>query len=277
MLEPVNPLLLPGRPLVVGHRGASADRPENTLESFRLAVAQGAGALELDVRLTRDGEAVVIHDATLDRTTDLRGLVRERTLAELRRADAGARFSADGGRTFPWRASGARLPTLAEVLDELRAVPMLIEVKEPAVAEATRRAILETGAESRVVLASADHAALEIFREPPFLCGASGADIARLYFPTMLGVPPAALDALAYAVPLRWRGLPVPTRRVVAAAARHGRPVHVWTVDDPAMATALWRRGVSGIVTNRPGAMVEAMSTAPRAPAPYFRFDSESS
>jgi glycerophosphoryl diester phosphodiesterase len=140
-------------------------------------------------------------------------------------------------------------------------VPILIEVKEPAVAAATRRAILEAGAASRVVLASADHAALESFRAPPFLRGASGADIARLYFPTMLGVPPAALDAVAYSVPLRWRGLTVPTRRVVSAAARRGRPVHVWTVDDPSTAVDLWRRGVAGIVTNRPGRIVEALKT----------------
>jgi glycerophosphoryl diester phosphodiesterase len=258
-LASVNPLLELGRRLVIAHRGASAEHPENTLESFRVALEQGAHALELDVRATADGEAVVIHDATLDRTTDLSGLVRERRLAELRRADAGARFAPE--RDGPWRASGVRVPTLAEVLAAFPDVSILIEVKEPAVAEPARRAILEAGAASRVVLASADHAALERFREPPFLRGASGADIARLYFPTMLGVPPASLDAVAYSVPLRWRGLTIPTRRVVAAARRAGRPVHVWTVDDPFTAVDLWRRGVAGIVTNRPGRIVEALTT----------------
>src|SRR5204862_7422311 len=97
----VNPLLdLDARP-VIAHRGASGVAPENTLPAFELALRQGADALELDVRLTRDGAAVVIHDATLERTTDLAGPVLAHTLAELRMADAGARFTLDRGRTFP--------------------------------------------------------------------------------------------------------------------------------------------------------------------------------
>ena len=102
----VNPLLdLSARP-VIAHRGASAYAPENTLPAFELAVQQGADAFELDVRLTRDGAPVVIHDDTLERTTDLTGPVRARTLAELRAADAGHWFTPDGGRTMPFR--GAR-------------------------------------------------------------------------------------------------------------------------------------------------------------------------
>lgn len=257
-----NPLLHPGRRLVIGHRGASAEMPENTLESFLLALRQGADALELDVRASADGEAIVVHDATLDRTTSLSGPVRRLTTAELRRADAGARFTADGGRTFPWRNRGLRLPTLADVLDAFRDVPLLIEVKEPAAQEPARRAILDARAAARCVLASANAEALEAFREPPFLRGASGADIARLYFPTMLGIPPARLDAVAFSVPLRWRGLPIPTPRVVAAARARGRPIHVWTVDDAAVAAELWARGVAGIVTNAPRPIVEARRAA---------------
>src|SRR6185312_16951069 len=89
----VNPLLdLDARP-VIAHRGASAYAPENTIPAFELAVRHGADGFELDVRVTRDGAAVVIHDDSLDRTTDLTGLVRARTLAELRAADAGYHFS----------------------------------------------------------------------------------------------------------------------------------------------------------------------------------------
>ena len=253
-----NPLLDPDRRLVVAHRGASVERPENTLASFRLAIELGADALELDVRATADGEAVVIHDAMLDRTTDLAGPVRLRTAAEIRAADAGARFTMDGGRSFPWRARDVRVPTLAEVLAAFPGVPLLVEVKEPAVQEPARRAIVAAGAEDHCVLASANAEALDLFREAPFLCGAAGPDISRLYLPAMLGFAPASLAAVAFSVPLRWRGLPIPTRRVVAAARRCGRPVHVWTVDSPRIAVALWKRGVAGIVTNRPGIMVEA-------------------
>src|SRR6185312_5605525 len=119
----MNPLLdLDAHP-VIAHRGASGYAPENTLPAFELAVRQGADALELDVRLTMDGAAVVIHDATLDRTTGLTGPVRARTLAELRLADAGLRFTPDGGGTLPFRDQGTRIPTLAEVLWTFPAMP----------------------------------------------------------------------------------------------------------------------------------------------------------
>ena len=139
----MNPLLdLSARP-VIAHRGASAHAPENTLPAFELAVRQGADAFELDVRLTRDGAPVVMHDETLERTTSLIGLVRARTLAELRAADAGCSFTPDGGRTLPFRDRGVRIPTLAEVLWAFPAMPVLVEVKEPEVQEAVRRVLVD--------------------------------------------------------------------------------------------------------------------------------------
>src|SRR5919108_2173310 len=129
----MNPLLdLSARP-IIAHRGASGSAPENTLAAFVLAVRQGADAFELDVRLTQDGEAVVIHDATLERTTDLAGPVRARTLAELRVADAGRWFTPDRGRTFPHRGTGAHIPTLSEVLRAFPSMPVMVDVKEPEV------------------------------------------------------------------------------------------------------------------------------------------------
>jgi glycerophosphoryl diester phosphodiesterase len=248
----VNPLLdLSARP-VIAHRGASGLAPENTLPAFELAVRQGADALELDVRLTRDGAAVVIHDATLDRTTDRSGPVLAQTLAELRMADAGARFTLDRGRTFPFRGTGVRIPTLAEVLWAFPKVPVLVEVKEPEVQEAVRRVLLQEDAVSRCVPASEHGAALQAFREPPFASGACGSDIAQLYWAVMFRrrLPHAGYRFLS--VPYRHHGLPVPTSRFVAAARSLGSPVHVWTVNDAATARRLWARGVAGIVTNLP-------------------------
>jgi glycerophosphoryl diester phosphodiesterase len=85
------------------HRGASARAPENTLEAFRLAVEAGAGGLELDVNVTRDGEIVVIHDTTVDRTTEGSGVVTAKTFDDLRSLNAGYRFSPDGGAGIPHR------------------------------------------------------------------------------------------------------------------------------------------------------------------------------
>ena len=256
----MNPLFdLDARP-VIAHRGASGLAPENTLPAFELAVRQGADALELDVRLTRDGAAVVIHDATLERTTDRSGPVLAHTLAELRMADAGARFTPDRGRTFPFRGTGVRIPTLAEVLWALPKVPVLVEVKEPEVQDAVRRVLLQEDAAGRCVPASELGSALQAFREPPFACGACASDIAQLYRAVMFRrqLPQPGYRPLS--VPRHHRGLPVPTRRFVAAARSLGCPVHVWTVNDAATARRLWARGVAGIVTNVPQVILDARS-----------------
>src|SRR5919204_389354 len=138
----MNPLLDATARPVVAHRGASAGAPENTADAFELAIRHGADALELDVRLSADGVPVVIHDATLDRTTDGQGPVSGRTAAELQRLDAGARFTRDGGRTFPFRGQGSRIPTLADVLRAFPEVPLLVEIKEVGAQRAVREVLL---------------------------------------------------------------------------------------------------------------------------------------
>jgi glycerophosphoryl diester phosphodiesterase len=254
----VNPLLdLDARP-VIAHRGASAEAPENTLPAFEAAVQRGADAFELDVRLTADGAPVVIHDDTLDRTTDRTGLVRSHTLAELRSVDAGAKFTSDGGLSFPYWGGDARIPTLGEVLWAFPGVPVLLEIKEPEAQEAVRKVLLQEDAAGRCVVASEHQAALRLFDEPPFARGASGAEISALYWGALLGRRPPAVGYRLLSVPERHRGLTVPTRRFVAAAGGLGCPVHVWTVDRPDAARRLWRGGVAGIVTNAPGVIVEA-------------------
>jgi glycerophosphoryl diester phosphodiesterase len=258
----VNPLLdLEARP-VIAHRGASAYAPENTIPSFELALRQGADALELDVRLSRDGAPVVIHDATLDRTSDLAGPVRGRTLAELRAADAGFRFTPDRGRSFPFRRGEARIPTLAEVLWTFPETPVMIEVKEAEVQEAVRRVLLDEGATERCVVASEHIGAIELFRQSPFACGASAPEIAALYRAALLRRPTPACRYRLLSVPLRWHGLPVPTRGFVRAARALGAPVHVWTVNDSATARRLWARGVAGVVTNVPDVVRAARPAA---------------
>jgi glycerophosphoryl diester phosphodiesterase len=248
----VNPLLdLSARP-IIAHRGASGWAPENTIPAFELAVRQGADAFELDVRLTSDGVPVVLHDPTLDRTTDRTGSLAEITLNEVRGADAGARFSPDGGRSFPYKNTGVGLPTLAEVLRSFSEMPLLIEIKETRAQESVRQVLIEEHAVERCVLASEEHAALELFCEPPFIRGASGREISALYWATMWWRPLPACSYRLLSVPDRYRGLTVPTRRFVAAARRLQCPVHVWTVNQPATAQRLWARGVAGIVTNVP-------------------------
>ncbi|HWO89458.1 MAG TPA: glycerophosphodiester phosphodiesterase [Gemmatimonadales bacterium] len=258
----MNPLLDPGRRLVIGHRGASAEAPENTLQAFHLALSQGATALELDVRLAADGVPVVMHDALLDRTTDLSGEVAARTSGELAAADAGARFSPDGGRSYPWRGRGVRVSRLAEVLEEFRDVPLIIEIKEVAAQGAVRSALLEQRAEGRCIVAADDHRALEVFESPPFARGASRRDIARLFIRSLLPfVGPGSADCRSYAVPDRFKGLVVPSRRFIRLAGQAGCTVHVWTVNEVPTALRLWDAGANGIITDRPREMALALAS----------------
>ena len=203
----------------------------------------GADAIELDVRLARDGTPVVIHDAMLDRTTSARGPVASRTAEELAAVQVG---------------STTGVPSLELVLREI-VLPILLEVKEPEAQEAVAGMLLKANAADRVVVASAHDEALAAFRRPPFLVGASARDILRLWLAPLRGLP--ELRCVAYSVPWRHRGvLPVPTRRFVANAHALGASVHVWTVDDPALAQRLWARGVNGIVTNEPAGISRSRS-----------------
>jgi glycerophosphoryl diester phosphodiesterase len=257
----VNPLLdLSARP-IIAHRGASGSAPENTLPAFRLAAELGADAFELDVRLTADGVPVLLHDRTLDRTTDRTGPLRALTLKQMRQVDAGARFTRDRGRTYPFRGADVRIPTLQQVLQAFPEMPCMVEVKEPGAQEAVRRVVLEERAAERCVIASECYDALRLFRGPPFATAAAGAEIGALYRAVLFRWVPASVPYRCLSVPMRHRGLPVPTRAFVAAARRLGCPVHVWTVNRAATARLLWSRGVAGVVTNHP----EVMKQAPKA------------
>ncbi len=157
---PSNPWLRPRRPLVIAHRGHSIAVPENTLEAYRRAIELGTEMIECDVNITRDGELVMIHDSTLDRTTSGSGPVSGATLDEVRGLDAGAWF----GREF----EGVRVPTTAETIELAReaAIPMCFEVKglTPEMYGRTAEALAELLASRHALewafMSSYDHAAL---------------------------------------------------------------------------------------------------------------------
>lgn len=240
-----NPLIEPGRRLVIAHRGASAESPENTIPAFRLGLEQGADALELDVRLSRDGVPVVIHDTTLDRTTGRAGAVALLPFEEIAAAGTGR---------------GAGVPALREVLETFPSTPLLLEIKAAAAQEAVAAEIDRANARDRVVIASFQHRALERLRNGPYLVGADRRDVAALYSLGRLRLESASPRCRCYAVPWRWKGrLEVPRPWFIEAANRQNRPVHVWTVDDPEIARLLWERGACGIITNRPGLMKDTL------------------
>jgi glycerophosphoryl diester phosphodiesterase len=248
---------------VIGHRGNAAHAPENTIESFAQAVAAGADAIELDVHLAADGVPVVFHDAHLGRTTDGAGAVAEMTFERLRSLDAGARFTRDSGKTYPYRGLGHRIPSLEEVLEAFPSTPVLIEIKTDEAAAATRRVVESRQAEDRVLVDSMSAAALKNFADSPIPVGAARPDVIRAMTEVLLNLPLTPFAFRALCVPLRYYGLPLPVLRFARLAPEQNCVVHVWTVNDVGVATNLWRAGVTGIITDDPGAMLRARALLP--------------
>src|SRR3990167_5332435 len=128
--QPSENLQLCGKNLVIAHRGGARLWPEESMIAFQNAVAAGADVLELDVHATKDGKVVCMHDELVDRTTDGTGLIREKTFAEVQALDAAAKFTTDGGKTFPHKGKGIKVATLEEVLRAFPAMPFSIEIKQ---------------------------------------------------------------------------------------------------------------------------------------------------
>lgn len=241
-----------GRRIVIAHRGGAGRAPENTLVALAGARALGAEAVEFDVRLSRDGEVVVIHDPTVDRTTSGTGRVSDMTAAALGRLDAGARFTGDAGRSFPFRGRGIGVPRLDDALAALADMPLLIEIKEPEALRPTVALLERHGAMDRSVVASSHHAGVAPARGGGLRTGASTRDAFGLLL-SVAGPAAVAFDALC--IPPRHYGIPLPMRMLVVRARRAGAVTHVWTVNDVAEARRLWEIGVSGIITDVPDVM----------------------
>lgn len=245
--------------LVIAHRGARGEAPENTLAAFQLGVEQGCDAIELDIHLSKDGEIIVIHDDTLDRTTDRQGRVNELTLAEIKQADAGGWFH----ESF----AGERVPTLGEVFDLVPMHVMInVEVKnsygrhiESALVELIKR----KNRVDSVVISSFDHKSLLFLKllEPELKIG------------LLYDINPGQHSAMAGTV-----GAPVYSlhpkhtrisREDVRAAIAQGLQVYPYTVNAEKRMEELIELGVSGIITDYPGKLRAILQALPQGePAP---------
>lgn len=233
-------LTIPGRPIIVGHRGASGLAPENTFASFELALDSGADMIELDVHPCKDGDLIVMHDDTVDRTTDGSGRVSGKTLAEIRKLNAAARSPL--GEREP-------VPTFADVLERLaNRIPIAVEVKHgssvyPGVEQRVVQELREHGAERKVELISFDLDCLRNLKaedqslKTGFIFTGNMATFADLL--------QDEVDALHG----RWNFV---TRSQVDHARDLGLPSFVWTVDSPADIREALGLGADGIVSNFP-------------------------
>ena len=245
--------------LVVAHRGASGHAPENTMEAFRLGVEHGADAIELDVHLTADGQLAVIHDDTLDRTTDRSGSVSQLTMDEIREADAGHAFARPGDSGTPFRGIGHRVPTLPEVLDWLPAdVGLVVEIKARTAVDATVEALRASAvyAAGQVSLISFDEPAIERAREldphltTGYLLVPGQPIVAALEWATQRG----------HAGVHPWEGdLGLDPAPILSQAAAYGRLVGAYVVNDPGRMQHLAAYGLWGFVTDVPDVARQAL------------------
>jgi glycerophosphoryl diester phosphodiesterase len=239
---------------VFAHRGGRALGPENTVVAFDLGMAAGADGLEFDVHLAADGRVVVIHDPTLDRSTDAAGEVGAYTSVELAAVNAAPRFGID--LELPWGGARAGLPTLDDVLARYPDASLIIEMKGervelgPAVVEAVCRA----GAGSRVCLGSFSSAVLAAAGRagPELATSASREEALRALQRSWVWLSPGRVAYKAFQVPERAGRLRVVSPRFLNAVHRSGCAVHVWTVNEEADMRRLFDWGVDAIITDRP-------------------------
>ncbi len=252
------------KPRLFGHRGASGEAPENTMAAFQRAVDLGVEYIELDVQAAEDGQIMVIHDATIERTTNGLGGVSEYSLAALQQLDAGYRFSPDEGKTLPFRASDVIIPSLREVLSSFPNVKFTVENKqlEPPIEEQVIAVVRDCGKGDDVILASEHEAVLVRTRElapviPTNLGYNEVADfIQRVATDQLVGYEP---PGQALQIPPKYQDIPLVTEQTVAAAHQLGLEIHVWTINDPQEIGSLLDLGVDGVMSDFPGRLLEVV------------------
>jgi glycerophosphoryl diester phosphodiesterase len=220
--------------IITGHRGAAKLEPENTLRSIQKAIDLGVDQIEIDVHLTRDGHLVVIHDVTVERTTDGHGAVADLSLQEIKPLDAGM---------------GERIPTLQEVIDRVRGKVILqIELKGPGTAEPVVRAVEQNGMVGEVVLTSFVHERLREVRRlnPNIALGALWSE------------PPD--DACEQAIDIGAEALHIQHQHIdaglVQKAHQHGLKIRAWNPDTLEEMQQMIDLGVDAIGSNRPDLLI---------------------
>lgn len=244
------------RPQIIAHRGASGEAPENTLAAFRRALEIGVDAVELDVHLSADEEPVVTHDSLLGRTNDGAGLVKDLPLEAIRRLDA--------GRWFDERFAGERIPTLAEALELLGEVRVIVEIKNgpifyPRIA-ARVADVVQAAGHRAVTVSSFDHPVLLDVK-----AHAPDVETAVLYFARPFDPIRLARDVGADILHPHWTYL---TPEAVAAARAAALRVETWVVDEPAHLAHVLGLGVDGIITNHPDRLRAAVAERGLLPLP---------
>lgn len=249
----------PPPPWVIAHRGGASLWPENTLLAFQNAHELGVDVLEMDVHLSADDELVVIHDDTVDRTTDGTGAVSALTVAELQTLDAAYHWSDDTGDT-PFRGKGLRIPTLTQVFERFPVQRLNIEMKAPGTAGPLCAAIETFGAEDRVMVACGTSERMAEFRAlcPSVATSATASEVLKFLVMVRAGLTPTP-KVHALQVPPAAGALSVVTPGFVRAAMARNIAVQVWTINAPTEMQRQSELGVGGIMTDDPATLLRVL------------------
>ena len=251
-------------PLVFAHQGGGGIRPENTLEALRHAADIGADVLDSDMHLTRDGVLVLMHDDTVDRTTDGRGPVADLTLAEIKALDAGYTFTTDGGQTFPYRGQGLTVPTVEEVFQAFPNMRMGLEIKDsPAgTPEAFCVLVRRYHMADKVLVSSFGSDSMTAFRRacPEVATSATQNEVLLFYVLSRLSLERVLTPAYnSLQVPEVSGGIHVLTPRFLDAAQNRNLPVQPWTIDEVEDMRRILAMHVEAINTDYPDRLLSLL------------------
>lgn len=256
--------------LIIAHRGGRGLAPEGTMAAFDNAVSLGAHVLEYDTHITSDGHLVVIHDDTVDRTTNGSGKVNEMTLEEVQMLDAGYHFTDENG-DYTFRDKGVYLPTIEEVFQKYPNMRHLIELKDTNAPELYEdmiqelwRLIQEYDMEDNVMVGSFTHEINERFEEVswgqiPIGAGEEAVrDFATKHVAFLNGLADSTVDSLQ--LPTEAEGFDLTTKNIIESAKARNMSVYYWTINEKDEMRRLIEKEVDGIMTDYPDRLIEVLN-----------------
>jgi glycerophosphoryl diester phosphodiesterase len=253
-------------PLVIGHADDTGSGlwPGNTMPYLEGIAEIGVDMLEMDINMTKDGRIILMHDTTVDRTTNGSGAIPDLTLAEIQALEVGVNWSQDNGQTYPYRSQQLQVPTIDHVFERFPNYPMVIEIKqeEPSMVAPFCALIREYGMEEKVIVASFSDEVIKAFRRVcPTVATSPAGDEVRNYVLLNFAFLSDILtpNYQAFQVPVESGGITVITPRFITAAHKRNLQVQVWTINDPAEMQRLIDLNVDGIMTDRPDILLELL------------------
>jgi glycerophosphoryl diester phosphodiesterase len=251
----------------MAHRGESGNIPENTILALESAVKIGVDVLESDIRFTKDDIPILFHDDDLERTSGVRGSVRDKTLDELLQIDLGYNFTTDIGKTYPFRGKGLRVVTLTEALERFPDTILNLDIKDTfrQAPEEVARVLLEHQRTEKIMIASFHPPQMKRFREkaPMIPTSAHPNEVRNFVIGTKMRSMRLFVRSVAYKafqVPEWSGGLQIVTPRFVAAAHERNIAVHVWTINEREGMERLLNMEVNGIFTDYPALLRQVLS-----------------